>query len=70
MTEALGWAGMNEVPIEVSLYQRAGPATWLPPGDEQEDLLFAIRAGQESFRESFLRQERLKKVIIMIQLRF
>ena len=26
MVEALGWAGMNEVPLVVSLYQRAGPA--------------------------------------------
>src|SRR5919112_490947 len=30
MTEALGWAGINEVPLVVSLYQRAGPATGLP----------------------------------------
>ena len=54
MAEALGWAGMNEVPIVVSLYQRAGPATGLPTRHEQGDLLFAIRAGQESFPESYL----------------
>ena len=49
MTEALGWAGMNEVPIVVSLYQRAGPATGLPTRHEQGDLLFAIRAGHGEF---------------------
>src|ERR671919_48868 len=49
MTEALGWAGMNEVPIVVSLYQRAGPATGLPTRHEQGDLLFAINAGHGEF---------------------
>jgi 2-oxoglutarate/2-oxoacid ferredoxin oxidoreductase subunit alpha len=49
MTEALGWAGMNEVPIVVTLYQRAGPATGLPTRHEQGDLLFATRAGHGEF---------------------
>jgi 2-oxoglutarate ferredoxin oxidoreductase subunit alpha len=49
MAEALGWAGMNEVPIVISLYQRAGPATGLPTRHEQGDLLFAIRAGHGEF---------------------
>jgi 2-oxoglutarate/2-oxoacid ferredoxin oxidoreductase subunit alpha len=49
MTEALGWAGMNEVPLVVSLYQRAGPATGLPTRHEQGDLLFAINAGHGEF---------------------
>src|ERR687898_3467559 len=49
MTEALGWAGMNEVPLVVSLYQRTGPATGLPTRHEQGDLLFAIRAGHGEF---------------------
>jgi 2-oxoglutarate/2-oxoacid ferredoxin oxidoreductase subunit alpha len=49
MAEALGWAGMNEVPLVVSLYQRAGPATGLPTRHEQGDLLFAIRAGHGEF---------------------
>jgi 2-oxoglutarate/2-oxoacid ferredoxin oxidoreductase subunit alpha len=49
MTEALGWAGMNEVPIVISLYQRAGPATGLPTRHEQGDLLFATRAGHGEF---------------------
>jgi len=49
MTEALGWAGMNEVPIVVSLYQRTGPATGLPTRHEQGDLLFATKAGHGEF---------------------
>jgi 2-oxoglutarate ferredoxin oxidoreductase subunit alpha len=49
MAEALGWSGMNEVPLVVSLYQRAGPATGLPTRHEQGDLMFAINAGHGEF---------------------
>jgi 2-oxoglutarate/2-oxoacid ferredoxin oxidoreductase subunit alpha len=49
MAEALGWAGMNEVPVIISLYQRAGPSTGLPTRQEQGDLLFAINAGHGEF---------------------
>ena len=49
MAEALGWAGMNEVPVVVSLYQRTGPSTGLPTRHEQGDLNFAINAGHGEF---------------------
>ncbi len=49
MAEALGWAGINEVPLIVSLYQRAGPSTGLPTRQEQGDLLFAVHAGHGEF---------------------
>ena len=49
MAEALGWAGMNEVPVVISLYQRAGPSTGLPTRHEQGDLNFAINAGHGEF---------------------
>ena len=49
MAEALGCAGINEVPLVVSLYQRAGPSTGLPTRHEQGDLLFAINAGHGEF---------------------
>ncbi|MGN6614521.1 MAG: 2-oxoacid:acceptor oxidoreductase subunit alpha [Candidatus Nitrosocosmicus sp.] len=49
MAEALGWAGMNEIPLVVSLYQRAGPSTGLPTRNDQGDLLFAINAGHGEF---------------------
>ena len=49
MTESLGWAGMNEVPLVVSLYQRGGPSTGMPTRTEQGDLQFAIHAGHGEF---------------------
>jgi 2-oxoglutarate ferredoxin oxidoreductase subunit alpha len=49
MAEALGWAGINEVPVVISLYQRAGPSTGLPTRHEQGDLHFAINAGHGEF---------------------
>src|SRR5919106_2262468 len=49
MAEALGWAGINEVPLLVSLYQRGGPSTGMPTRHEQGDLMFAINAGHGEF---------------------
>jgi 2-oxoglutarate ferredoxin oxidoreductase subunit alpha len=49
MTEALGLAGMAEVPIVVVLGQRPGPATGLATRTEQGDLFFAIHASQGEF---------------------
>jgi 2-oxoglutarate ferredoxin oxidoreductase subunit alpha len=49
MAEALGWAGINEVPVVVTLYQRSGPSTGLPTRHGQDDLLFAIHAGHGEF---------------------
>jgi len=49
MAEALGWAGINEVPVVVTLYQRTGPSTGLPTRHEQGDLMFAIHAGHGEF---------------------
>jgi 2-oxoglutarate ferredoxin oxidoreductase subunit alpha len=49
MTEMLGWAGMNEVPIVITNYQRSGPSTGLPTRHGQDDLLFAVFAGHGDF---------------------
>ena len=49
MTEALGWAGINEVPVVITLYQRSGPSTGLPTRHGQDDLLFTIFAGHGDF---------------------
>jgi 2-oxoglutarate ferredoxin oxidoreductase subunit alpha len=49
MTETLGWAGMAEIPVVVTLYQRGGPSTGMPSRTEQGDLLFAIHAGHGEF---------------------
>ena len=49
MTEMLGWAGINEVPIVITNYQRSGPSTGLPTRHGQDDLLFTIHAGHGDF---------------------
>ncbi len=49
MTEALGWAGINEVPVVITLYQRSGPSTGLPTRHGQDDLLFTVFAGCGDF---------------------
>lgn len=49
MAEGLGWAGNNEVPLVVTLYQRGGPSTGLPTRNEQGDLWFALNAGHSEF---------------------
>ncbi len=49
MVEGLSWAGMNEVPVVISYYQRGGGATGLPTRHGQQDLLFVIRAGHGEF---------------------
>lgn len=49
MVEALGMAGMMEVPIVVVNSQRTGPSTGLPSKTEQGDLLFVMHASQGEF---------------------
>ncbi len=49
MAEGLGWAGMNEVPVVITLYSRGGPSTGLPTRHEQGDLRFALHAGHGDF---------------------
>ncbi|MFQ5940959.1 MAG: 2-oxoacid:ferredoxin oxidoreductase subunit alpha [Nitrososphaerales archaeon] len=49
MAEGMGWAGISEAPVVITLYQRAGPATGLPTRHEQGDLDFAIHAGHGEF---------------------
>lgn len=47
--EALGLAGMAEVPLVIADVQRPGPATGLPTRTEQSDLKFVISASQGEF---------------------
>ncbi|MBI3317880.1 MAG: 2-oxoacid:acceptor oxidoreductase subunit alpha [Candidatus Omnitrophica bacterium] len=49
MAEGMGWAGMNEVPIVIFNYQRAGPSTGLPTRHEQGDLKFVLSASHGEF---------------------
>ncbi len=49
MVEALGLAGMAEIPVVIVNVQRPGPATGLPTRTEQSDLKFMISASQGEF---------------------
>jgi 2-oxoglutarate ferredoxin oxidoreductase subunit alpha len=49
MVEALGFAGIAELPVVIANIQRPGPATGLPTRTEQSDLLFACFASQGEF---------------------
>jgi 2-oxoglutarate ferredoxin oxidoreductase subunit alpha len=49
MIEGMGWAGMNEVPVVITLYSRGGPSTGMPTRTESGDLKFALNAGHGEF---------------------
>jgi len=49
MAEALGNAGMAEIPCVIVDVQRAGPSTGLPTYTEQADLQFVMHASQGEF---------------------
>ena len=54
MVEALGMAGMTEVPLVVVEAQRSGPSTGLPTKTEQGDLNLMLGAGQGEFPRAIL----------------
>jgi len=49
MVEALGLAGISEVPVVIYEAQRPGPATGMPTRTGQGDLLFVMHASQGEF---------------------
>lgn len=49
MVEGLGWAGINEVPIVVTYYQRGGPSTGQPTRGSQDDLMNALYSSHGNF---------------------
>lgn len=49
MVEAVGFAGIAEIPLVIVDVQRPGPATGLPTRTEQSDLKFVINAAQGEF---------------------
>ncbi|QNO15587.1 2-oxoacid:acceptor oxidoreductase subunit alpha [Alkalicella caledoniensis] len=49
MVEAMGFAGIGEIPLVVAEVQRPGPATGLPTRTEQADLKFIINCSQGEF---------------------
>ena len=50
MTEAIGAAGMMEIPVVFVNVQRAGPSTGVPTKTEQGDLWQALGASQGDFQ--------------------
>lgn len=54
MVEALGLAGITEIPLVVADIQRPGPATGLPTRTEQADLQFVLTASQGEFPRAVL----------------
>ncbi len=65
MVEALGLAGMIEVPIVVVESQRGGPSTGLPTKTEQGDILFAIHASQGEFPRIVLAPRSIEECFYM-----
>lgn len=49
MVEALGFAGIAEIPLVLADVMRPGPSTGLPTRTEQSDLSFVIHASQGEF---------------------
>lgn len=49
MVEGLGWAGMNEVPMVITYYQRSGPSTGQATRGSQADLLSTLFASHGEF---------------------
>lgn len=54
MAEGLGWAGNNEVPLVITMYQRGGPSTGQPTRHSQQDLRFAMHAAHGEFARIIL----------------
>ena len=53
MTEAIGSAGMMEIPVVIINVQRGGPSTGLPTKTEQGDLWQVLGASQGDFPEDY-----------------
>ncbi|ADY01439.1 pyruvate flavodoxin/ferredoxin oxidoreductase domain protein [Vulcanisaeta moutnovskia 768-28] len=49
MVEGTGFAGMNEVPVVITHYQRGGPSTGMPTRNSQSDLRFVMHMGHGEF---------------------
>ncbi|MEM4621872.1 MAG: 2-oxoacid:ferredoxin oxidoreductase subunit alpha [Sulfolobales archaeon] len=54
MVEGVSWAGMNEVPVVITYYQRGGPSTGLPTRGSQSDLLSSVFSAHGEFAKVVL----------------
>ena len=65
MTEALGMAGMVEVPLVVYEAQRAGPSTGLPTKTEQGDLMQVMGASQGDYPKVVLAPRNIEELFYL-----
>ncbi len=70
MVEALGLAGMAEIPLVIVEGQRSGPSTGMPTYSEQSDLLFTIHASQGEFPRAVISPGTVSEAYEMIQKAF
>lgn len=61
MAEGLSWAGNNEVPVVVTIYQRGGPSTGQPTRHSQQDLRAALHEGHGEFARIVLASGDIKE---------
>lgn len=54
MVEGVSYAGMNEVPVVITYYQRGGPSTGLPTRGSQSDLLSSVFSAHGEFAKVVL----------------
>lgn len=67
MTEALGLAGMSEIPLVVVDVMRPGPSTGLPTKHSQADLLFAVHGGHDEYPRIVLSPSTVEESFYLIQ---
>lgn len=67
MVEALGMAGMMEIPVVIAEVMRPGPSTGLPTWTSQADLKFAINSSQGEFPKVVMAPGDVEQCFYMIQ---
>jgi len=67
MSEAVGFAGMAEIPLVILLGQRTGPSSGIPTFTSQADLLFAINSSHGDFSKIVLAPGDLEEVYFLTQ---
>ena len=69
MTEMLGWAGINEVPVVITNYQRSGPINWTCQQDMDKTIYFLqFLQDMEIFQKLFMLLVILKKVSMILEM--
>lgn len=67
MTEAIGLAGMAEIPIVIVDVMRPGPSTGLPTKHSQADLNFAVYGGHDDFPRIVCSPTTVEEAFYLIQ---